>query len=1347
MVKPADILRGLCIAALSIAALLAAPTALATDLLWTSYSSSYGEALRSVKYPSPAVDEEAADDFNVSGTIERLLIYGQNDCTFGCYNPVQPAGVYIRFYQWTAGGPGILQHEEFFAGGDSGFLFNAEDGVGTIDVTLHEPFEATGWHFLSAQLVYDAAFNWRRSPANAGAPLGSYAVWRNKDGAWQQPVDYWGAPLSQDLAVDLYGCPAGGCAALPPVAGCGEWYEIASPNPDGDARLEDVAVLAPWDAWAVGSFYGPIQGYFDDRQQSLTMHWDGSDWTVVPSPSPGPNPSTVQVLLEAVSAAATNDVWAVGWKQDQNAGGYVGGRVLAMHWDGFAWQDMDAPWPLDKDGTPYTSASGEQLYDVDARAADDVWMVGRYWSEQPNGVIRWPGVAMRWNGSGFEVHELPMVSPAYNQVPVAVAAVSSDDVWAVGEGNGTSEPAYIWHWNGASWVHVPGPTPGVDRALADVLAFSSDDVWAGGWYRDASWNYFPLIIHWNGTSWTAVPTPAGGQALAAWGPDDILSFGLGGWAHWDGTAWSQDRGPTVIPSGAIRGMATAGSCELWAVGWKFDVRGEMTLTEKLQLAGGAPDDADADGVTDASDNCPAHYNPDQVDCDGDAAGDVCELVLGTALDCNGNLTPDNCETFADCDGNAVPDECEVDCNANGQPDACDIAGGSPDCDANGVLDSCEIFADCNTNGLDDWCDINESRSLDTNANGYPDECEALGPDYATVNTVDDVVDFGGAQRMDDLPGPDGLVSFREAVMATNNTPGAQTVAFNIPPAEWDPLLDTEALLALEIGAFFVTDDETTLDFATQTAFTGDTNPNGGEVAIYGYEPNGWGIAAIYIQGDRCTVKGLGRVLQRGYGVRIEGNDSRVVGSSISGPFYAAVYVTGGWQGPVASGNVIGGTLPGEGNSLSAGNDGVRIDGPAANNVVVGNVLSGSWSGVDIRAGASGNRIGGPTLAERNIISGAGHYGEEGCPTGSQVSIEDSPGNVVENNYIGLTPDGLSSEGQDGTMGVWVSNSPGTIVRNNAVGGILVIGTNHCNKIRYGTAVAVTGGSANTVVQGNLIGTDVSGVNPLVNHAGVVVAPEIQAGTPTSILVADNRIAFNETVGVAVDADVTGVTILANSISDNGGLGIDLSGSGNAGQSAPLLTSVVTDEVSVTVSGMLSSTPLHTYRIEFFVNSTCDPSGAGEGETLVGAILVTTDATGTVAFESTFAATVVAGEVLTATATELSTGNTSQFSTCVEASVTECTGLPPEVSGLHMEADHVTLTWSPFGPSVSYDVARGTMSGLRAGAGATCLESGVAGASYQDLELPAAGESFFYLVRAVSACGAGPWGAIEVTACP
>lgn len=74
------------------------------------------------------------------------------------------------------------------------------------------------------------------------------------------------------------------------------------------------------------------------------------------------------------------------------------------------------------------------------------------------------------------------------------------------------------------------------------------------------------------------------------------------------------------------------------------------------------EDPDGDGVSNCFDNCPAHANPDQADCDGDALGDVCALALGVSADCNSNGVPDECDiadgTSTDDDEGGVPDECQ-----------------------------------------------------------------------------------------------------------------------------------------------------------------------------------------------------------------------------------------------------------------------------------------------------------------------------------------------------------------------------------------------------------------------------------------------------------------------------------------------------------------------------------------------------------------------------------------------------------------------------------------------------------------------------------------------------------------
>jgi hypothetical protein len=64
---------------------------------------------------------------------------------------------------------------------------------------------------------------------------------------------------------------------------------------------------------------------------------------------------------------------------------------------------------------------------------------------------------------------------------------------------------------------------------------------------------------------------------------------------------------------------------------------------------------------------------------------------------------------------------------------------------------------------------------------------------------------------------------------------------------------------------------------------------------------------------------------------------------------------------------------------------------------------------------------------------------------------------------------------------------------------------------------------------------------------------------------------------------------------------------------------------------------------------------------------------------------------------------------------------------------------PFGPSVSYDVARGTVTSMHAGQAASCISPQQQDAFYDDLTEPAPSETFYYLIRARIACGVGTWG--------
>ena len=177
-------------------------------------------------------------------------------------------------------------------------------------------------------------------------------------------------------------------------------------------------------------------------------------------------------------------------------------------------------------------------------------------------------------------------------------------------------------------------------------------------------------------------------------------------------------------------------------------------------------------------------------------------------------------------------------------------------------------------------------------------------------------------------------------------------------------------------------------------------------------------------------------------------------------------------------NTIGGADPGEGNVIS-GNDqqGINLT-ESTHNSIIGNrlgtdvagttALPNHWSGICLASSSNDNTIGGGTPGERNLISGNDIYG---------VDIQSSTGVVVEGNYIGTNVDGGSALG-NGFNGISISHGAHGITIGGASAG-------QGNLISGNTYVGVgIDDSHDNTVEGNYIGTDVTGTAALENGSGV-----------------------------------------------------------------------------------------------------------------------------------------------------------------------------------------------------------------------------------------------------------------------
>jgi len=207
------------------------------------------------------------------------------------------------------------------------------------------------------------------------------------------------------------------------------------------------------------------------EQVTLIEHWDGSSWQIVPSPNVyPPGYSNYGNELFGLAVVAADNIWAVGRYTDNSH--Y---RNLILHWDGTSWQLVPAPLVGGVD-------SYNSLYDISARAADDIWAVGSY---QEFGT-RDHSVILHWDGSIWHISPSPVTN--YHYELVTVSAYSQDDVWAVGaKGNGL-DSTFSVHWNGVDWQIVAMLHPlssSNETSVSGVSAMAVDDAWAVGEYEAA----------------------------------------------------------------------------------------------------------------------------------------------------------------------------------------------------------------------------------------------------------------------------------------------------------------------------------------------------------------------------------------------------------------------------------------------------------------------------------------------------------------------------------------------------------------------------------------------------------------------------------------------------------------------------------------------------------------------------------------------------------------------------------------------------------------------------------------------------------------------------------------------
>lgn len=308
------------------------------------------------------------------------------------------------------------------------------------------------------------------------------------------------------------------------------------------ARVEGVDALTAANAWAAGwvqSYDRSRGGYVDE---TYVLHWDGSLWRRVASPSP-PVCSTCKSTrskLYAIDAVSPADVWAAGtFKARHPTSAFVGYQMLLLHYDGRTWKQIPPVYP--KFGSPFQSSSGTTVEAVEAISAKDVWFFG-FWSGDatiPRGAL-----ALHFDGSKFRFHRMPWAGNGYVSFYAADAA-GPNEVWAAGKSAvlfRQGQETLVMRWNGSSWTRMhPPASASLQYRIDSVLVRSANDVWLAGYERKPSQptTAVPYVVHWNGSRWLRTK-PGGFIAGLVDAGGAVLAIGSDARIHrWTGSAWTQ----------------------------------------------------------------------------------------------------------------------------------------------------------------------------------------------------------------------------------------------------------------------------------------------------------------------------------------------------------------------------------------------------------------------------------------------------------------------------------------------------------------------------------------------------------------------------------------------------------------------------------------------------------------------------------------------------------------------------------------------------------------------------------------------------------------------------------------
>ena len=362
------------------------------------------------------------------------------------------------------------------------------------------------------------------------------------------------------------------------------WSVVPSPNRKAkpqDNSLLGITCLSATSCIAVGYGDKKEPGNTFAEGKTLVERWNGTAWSIVPSPNRAGSD-----VLEGVSCVSASACTAVGWSAALHANGH--GQTLVETWNGTAWSIVPSPNP--------GPGTRDFLYGVSCVTAAFCTAVGRYGVPTTQ---KSDPITEIWNGSTWSV--APNPPKLHNADLASVSCISATACTAVGSRRRITPAArgtLVESWNGSSWSVVPSADAGTsdNNVLSGVSCTSASACTAVGTYVDTSSGIIlrrTLAESWNGSSWSVVPSPdigtdadnflysvscASGTSCIAVGvastsTDDTLV------EAWDGSSWSAVPSPgTQYINAVLNGVSCPSASMCMAAGERSATENSPFLT-------------------------------------------------------------------------------------------------------------------------------------------------------------------------------------------------------------------------------------------------------------------------------------------------------------------------------------------------------------------------------------------------------------------------------------------------------------------------------------------------------------------------------------------------------------------------------------------------------------------------------------------------------------------------------------------------------------------------------------------------------------------------------------------------